>query len=33
MVLNKDHLQEILSPEKYRRYGGDLERILEGSAL
>jgi ribonuclease D len=33
MVLNKDHLQEILSPEKYRRYGSDLERILEGSAL
>ena len=30
MVLNRDHLQEILSPEKYRRYGSDLERILEG---
>lgn len=31
MVLNRDHLQEILSPEKYRRYGSDLERILEGT--
>ncbi|PKN10894.1 MAG: hypothetical protein CVU70_01675 [Deltaproteobacteria bacterium HGW-Deltaproteobacteria-5] len=32
MVLNRDHLQEILSPEKYRRYGSDLERILDGNA-
>ncbi|PKN18554.1 MAG: hypothetical protein CVU71_13825 [Deltaproteobacteria bacterium HGW-Deltaproteobacteria-6] len=29
LVQNKDHLQEILSPEKYRRYGSDLERILQ----
>ncbi len=32
LVLKRDHLQEILSPEKYRRYGSDLERILEGTA-
>jgi ribonuclease D len=29
LVQNKDNLQEILSPEKYRRYGSDLERILQ----
>lgn len=32
LVQNKDSLQEILSPEKYRRYGSDLERILDGNA-
>ncbi len=31
LVQNKDSLQEILSPEKYRRYGTDLERILQFS--
>ena len=29
LVQNKENLQEILSPEKYRRYGSDLERILQ----
>ena len=29
LVQNKDSLQDILSPEKYRRYGTDLERILQ----
>lgn len=29
LVQNKDSLQEILSPEKYKRYGNDLERILD----
>ncbi|PKN88282.1 MAG: hypothetical protein CVU51_04240 [Deltaproteobacteria bacterium HGW-Deltaproteobacteria-1] len=33
IVLNRDHLREILSPEKYRRYGSDLERILDGNTL
>lgn len=32
LVQNKDSLQEILSPEKYRRYGSDIERILDGNA-
>jgi ribonuclease D len=32
LVQNKDNLQEILSPEKYRRYGNDIERILDGNA-
>jgi len=32
LVQNKDSLQAILSPEKYRRYGNDLERILDGNA-
>jgi ribonuclease D len=32
LVQNKDSLQDILSPEKYRRYGSDLERILEKNA-
>jgi len=30
MVQNKESLQDILSPEKYKRYGSDIERILEG---
>ncbi len=30
MVQNRDNLQEILSPEKYKRYGSDLERLLDG---
>ena len=29
LVQNKDSLQDILSPEKYKRYGNDLERILQ----
>jgi len=29
LVQNADNLQDILSPEKYRRYGNDLERILD----
>jgi hypothetical protein len=29
LAQNKDSLQDILSPEKYRRYGSDLERILQ----
>jgi len=28
-VQNRDSLQDILSPEKYKRYGSDLERILQ----
>jgi ribonuclease D len=32
MVQNRNHLQEILSPEKYKRYGNDLERILDGNS-
>jgi len=32
LVQNKDSLQEILSPEKYRRYRSDLEQILDGNA-
>lgn len=31
MVQNRDNLREILSPEKYRRYGSDLARILDES--
>ena len=33
MVLNKDALQDILPPEKYRRYRSDLEKILEERAI
>ena len=29
LVQNRDSLQDILSPEKYKRYGSDLERILQ----
>jgi ribonuclease D len=29
LVQKKDSLHDILSPEKYRRYGNDLERILQ----
>ena len=29
LVQKKDNLHDILSPEKYRRYGSDLEKILE----
>lgn len=29
LVQNRDSLQDILSPEKYKRYGNDLERILQ----
>ncbi len=29
LVQNSDSLQDILSPEKYKRYGSDLERILQ----
>jgi hypothetical protein len=29
LVQNSDSLQDILSPEKYKRYGNDLERILQ----
>lgn len=32
MVQNRDNLQEILTPEKYRRYGSDLERIFSESS-
>jgi len=32
LVQNKENAREILSPEKYRRYGSDLERILDGNA-
>ncbi|MFO7568999.1 MAG: ribonuclease D [Smithellaceae bacterium] len=29
LVQNKNSIREILSPDKYRRYGSDLERILQ----
>jgi ribonuclease D len=29
LVQKKDSLQDILSPEKYRRYGNDIEKILQ----
>lgn len=32
LVQNKGSLQDILSPEKYRRYGSDLERIIDESS-
>ena len=31
LAQNKESLQDILSPEKYRRYGSDLERLLDGN--
>lgn len=31
LALHRDSVQDILSPEKYRRYGTDLERILQFS--
>jgi len=31
LAQNKESLHDILSPEKYRRYGSALERILDGS--
>jgi len=32
LVQNRDSLHDILSPERYRRYGSDLERILDENA-
>lgn len=30
MAQRKESLQDLLSPEKYRRYGNDLERLIDG---
>ncbi len=32
LVHNRENLKEILSPEKYRRYGSDIERLLQLSS-
>ncbi|MDD3250726.1 MAG: ribonuclease D [Smithellaceae bacterium] len=32
LAQNRDGIQDILSPEKYRRYGNDLKRLLQSGA-